>query len=146
MTMVRLQTWATSILLRIENWLDAERDQLALWLPVALGAGIACWFGFARQEGWIAVIVAGGALAVLGLAAGRARRLGLILVIGGLCLAAGCAIIWARSELVAAPRLARPMVVTFDAVVSRNEIQVAKGQARVWLHPSAAAGLPPRIA
>ena len=145
MTMVRLQTWATSILLRIENWLDAERDQLALWLPVALGAGIACWFGFARQEGWIAVIVAGGALAVLGLAAGRARRLGLILVIGGLCLAAGCAIIWARSELVAAPRLARPMVVTFDAVVNRNEIQVAKGQARVWLHPSAAAGLPPLV-
>ena len=27
----------------VENWLDRERDQLPLWLPVGTGFGIAIW-------------------------------------------------------------------------------------------------------
>jgi len=27
----------------VENWLDRERDQLPLWLPVGIGFGIAIW-------------------------------------------------------------------------------------------------------
>jgi hypothetical protein len=27
----------------IENWLDRERDQLPLWLPVGIGIGGAIW-------------------------------------------------------------------------------------------------------
>ncbi len=29
---------------RIEALFEAERDQLPLWLPVGLGAGVAAWF------------------------------------------------------------------------------------------------------
>lgn len=40
----------------VENWLDRERDQLPLWLPVGIGFGIAIW-----QSGgtsiWIGVLV-----------------------------------------------------------------------------------------
>ena len=28
----------------IEAWLEAEREQVALWAPVGIGAGIAAWF------------------------------------------------------------------------------------------------------
>jgi len=27
----------------LENWLDRERDQLPLWLPVGIGFGVAFW-------------------------------------------------------------------------------------------------------
>lgn len=40
----------------VENWLDRERDQLPLWLPVGIGFGIAIW----RSGGtsiWIGVLV-----------------------------------------------------------------------------------------
>jgi hypothetical protein len=43
----------------IERWLEVERDQLPLWLPVALAAGIACWFFLPDPYAWrIAIIVA----------------------------------------------------------------------------------------
>ncbi|MFZ5794760.1 MAG: competence protein ComEC, partial [Pseudomonadota bacterium] len=36
----------------LEQWLEAERDQLALWVPVALGAGIALWFVLPDPVAW----------------------------------------------------------------------------------------------
>ena len=50
----------------VENWLDRERDQLPLWLPVGIGFGIAIW-----QSGgtsiWIGVLVTSIALSVFSL-------------------------------------------------------------------------------
>ena len=42
----------------IEAWAEAERDHLPLWLPVALGAGIAAWFALPDPLGWIAFVAA----------------------------------------------------------------------------------------
>jgi competence protein ComEC len=145
MTIARLQTGASSITSRIEDWLDAERDQIALWLPVALGSGIALWFILADQRAWIAVIVGAVAASLIGFAIGRARRLGTFLLIGGLCVAFGCALAWWRAEYVAAPRLARPTVTTFEAQVTRIESQRAKAQSRVWMNPAQFGKLPPLI-
>ena len=39
---------------RIEQWLEVEREQLALWVPVALGAGIAGWFVLPGPAHWLA--------------------------------------------------------------------------------------------
>ena len=36
----------------VERWLESERDQLFLWLPVALGSGIALWFVLPDLRGW----------------------------------------------------------------------------------------------
>ena len=145
MRIERLQTGASSIVARIEEWLDAERDQLALWLPVALGGGIALWFILADQRAWIAVMIGAGAASLVGFTIGKARRLGTLLLIGGLCVAFGCALAWWRADYVAAPRLAKPVVATFEARVSRIENQRAKAQSRVWMAPAQLSKLPPLI-
>lgn len=145
MTIARLQTGASSISSRIEDWLDTERDQIALWLPVALGTGIASWFILADQRAWIAMIIGACAASLIGLAIGRTRRLGAFLLVGGLCVAFGCALAWWRAEHVAAPRLTRTVVETFEAKVTRIENQRAKSQSRVWMKPSQQSALPPLV-
>jgi competence protein ComEC len=40
------------------DFVDAERDSLALWLPVAFAAGIAAWFGLAWEGQRLALAVA----------------------------------------------------------------------------------------
>jgi competence protein ComEC len=130
---------------KIELWLDQERDQIGLWLPVALGTGIALWFVLADQRAWIAVIIGACAASLIGIAIGRSRRLGALLLIGGLSIAFGCALAWWRAESVAAPVLTRTVVATFEAKVTRIENQRAKAQSRVWMVPFPPANLPPLV-
>jgi competence protein ComEC len=105
------------------GWLDAERERLALWLPVALAAGIALWFALpfaawraAAALGLLAVLAGGGVagLRPLALAAGFALT--------------GMAAIEARvagnSHVVLADRL----VATFDAQVAAAEPLTGGGQ------------------
>src|SRR5688572_18704307 len=66
--------------------------------------------------------------------AGRAGRAGARLV--GLAMMLGCALAWARSAWVAAPRLERPLVTQFRAKVERIETRVAKKDLRLTLAPA----------
>jgi competence protein ComEC len=145
MTIASLQTEAERGLVRLEQWLEHERDQLPLWLPVALGIGIAAWFFFRDDQAWAATIVGGLALALAGVAIGWQQRTGRLCLLGGLFLAAGCALIWARADSLTAPILMRPVVTIFEARVERIEQQTAKAQSRLILEPDRASGLPPRI-
>ncbi len=100
----------------VEAFLERERGQLPLWLAVGFGAGIAAWFALGSPFDWLAVICLGAAAAVAGFAfsSGRFERgLGWL----GLAIALGCGVVWLRSENVAAPRLERPLVTSFDGVV-----------------------------
>src|SRR5258707_2902562 len=89
----------------IEHWLEAERDQLPLWLPVALASGIAGWFVLPDQTAWTAALVAALGIAVAGLTFAGGRRVGRRLAIAGATLALGLSLVLLRSETVAAPRL-----------------------------------------
>lgn len=124
---------------RIEAFLEAERGQLPLWFVVAFAAGIAMWMWLPGPGQWGAFILFSLGVAGAGLAWGRGR-LGHALLLGGLALAAGSAIVWGRSEWLAAPRLDRPAIALVDARVERVESLVAKGDIRLTLAPSA--GLP----
>ncbi len=126
----------------IEHWLEAERAQLPLWLPVALGGGITAWFLLPDAPRWIGFLLLSGAIAVLGLA--LPGRLGRALLLGGLAMAAGCALIWWRAERVAAPVLARPAVVEISGRVVRVERMPARDVVRVTLLPGRS-DLPPRV-
>jgi competence protein ComEC len=130
---------------RLEHWLEAEREQLVLWLPVMLGAGITAWFLLPDGVRWIGFILGSAALG-LGAAAvpsgGRAPR---AVAIAGFTLAAGCLLIWWRAERVAAPVLARPAVVAFAARVDRVEQLPAREMVRVPLAPLNRGDLPPRV-
>ncbi|MGE0774872.1 MAG: ComEC/Rec2 family competence protein [Sphingomonadaceae bacterium] len=129
---------------RMEQWLDSERDQLALWLPVALGCGIAGWFLIATREGWIAFMMTAAAVAVAAalLPAGRLRR---AIVVFALLVATGCALIWWRAESIADSRLERPRIVQFSARIEKVELLTARDLVRLTLIPDADQSLPHRL-
>jgi competence protein ComEC len=113
------------------------------WGVVGFGGGIAAWFALDLQIQWAAFIAIASGIAIAGFATqgGRAER---ALAWFALAMALGCALVWARSQTVAGPRLNRPVIVTFDARVEKVEPLVAKGDVRLTLAPSDPA-LPPRV-
>ena len=128
---------------RAENLLEREREQLALWLVVGLGCGIAAWLALPGPRAWAAFMLLAAGTSLVGLAAIRGRLGG---AIGTFALAAvlGSGHIWWRSIDVAAPRIERPTIVAFEAEVEAAEPQVARGSIRLTLAPSGAE-LPPRV-
>ena len=129
----------------IEGWLEAERDQLMLWAPVALGVGITAWFVLPDRAAWTIALLLAAGTALAGFAmpgGGRAARMaGLFAGIAAI----GCALIWARAERVAAPVLARTTVATFTATVGTVDPLPARAMVRTVLLPDPDTGLPPRI-
>ena len=122
------------------DWLGTERDRLALWLPVALAAGIALWFALP-----FAAWRAAAALALLALLAGGGLAgLRPLALAAGFALA-GMAAVEARVAGNAHAVLAARMVATFDARVAAVEPLAGGGQ-RLTLAADAGTTLPGGIA
>lgn len=130
---------------RIESWLEFERDQLALWLPVSFGLGIAFWFTCDSPGLWIATILTGIALALAALVVGMGRRSATATMWFGLCLAAGCGHVWLRSELAAAPRIEKPTIARFVAQILAIDALQGQDGSRLLLAPHMNDQLPPRV-
>ncbi|MES2988934.1 MAG: ComEC/Rec2 family competence protein [Pseudomonadota bacterium] len=128
----------------LERWLEAEREQLVLWLPVMLGAGVAAWFVLPDAGRWIGFIAGAGAVALAGVAASGDGRAARVVAVAALAAAIGCALIWWRADSVAAPVLARPVVVALEGRVERVERLPAREMVRVTLDLERA-DLPPRV-
>jgi competence protein ComEC len=128
---------------RIEAFLERERAQLPLWFVAAFGTGIAGWMWLPGQAQWAGLIVVALGLALTGPAIGQGR-IGRAMLLGGIAVAIGCALVWWRSEVLAAPRLDRPLVTSFEAAVERVETRAAKGDLRLTLSPKED-GLPPLV-
>ena len=129
----------------LEEWLDAERDQLVLWLPVALGGGIAAWFLLPDARSWGCALLACAAVALAGVGLGHGGRAARLLAVGAMTVACGLALTWWRAERVAAPVLARPVVAAVTGRVVDVEPLAARGLVRLTMLPDAGLGLPPRI-
>jgi len=95
---------------RIERWLEAERDQLGLWLPVALGAGIALWLMLPDRSSWLAAMAGLAGVALMAPAIGLDRRVGRAVGVAACTALLGMIVIWTRADWVAAPRIDRPVV------------------------------------
>ena len=128
----------------LEAFLERERAHLPPWCAVGFGAGIAAWFALTSQLQWQAFLCISAALALGGFAVSGGGRTERAIAWFSLAAMLGCALIWARAEWVAAPRIERPMVVEFTATVERVERLLAKGDTRLLLAPSDAR-LPPRV-
>ncbi len=131
---------------RIETHLVREMEVLPTWLPVMLGGGIAAWFALPGPGWWAAFILSGLGLAAV---AWRRRARGSVLAhcvaIGGLAIAAGCALIWLRAATVAAPVLDRPVVASFNGWIIDTDPLPARGQLRLLVATVDGDALPPRI-
>ncbi|MEO7365013.1 MAG: ComEC/Rec2 family competence protein [Sphingomicrobium sp.] len=127
----------------LEGFLEAEHGQLPPWFVVGFGTGIVAWFALDGPRQWLAFLCITAALALAGFSVrgGRAER-----AAGwfGLAMTLGCTLVWARANLVAAPRLQRPQVTEFRAIVERVETMTAKGTLRLTVAPVDKA-LPPRV-
>lgn len=129
----------------VELWLENERDQLALWVPIMLGIGIVAWFVLPNVHAWVGFIVFAVGLTSIGLFWGVESRLGRSLAISGGLLILGCLLIWSKSMWVTAPVLAHPVVEQFEARVERADMIVARDRLRLIVRPISRHDLPPRF-
>ena len=127
-----------------ERLLEAERTQLPPWVVVGFGSGIAAWFCLGDSSQWAAFLCIAAALAVAGFALGGSGRAGRALGWFGLAAAIGCALVWARSEWVRAPRLERPTVTQVAGRVEAMDYLAAKQTVRLLIRTSTP-GLPPLV-
>jgi competence protein ComEC len=92
----------------ILDQLDAERSRWMLWLPVALGLGIAIYFELPSEPAlWLGPALAAAALALVFLA--PAGSLARAVAIGLVAAAVGFGLIAWRTASLAAPTLSRPL-------------------------------------
>jgi len=133
---------------RIEIQLEKERDHLALWVPVALGTGIAAWFLAGQLYIWLAIILLCAAIMLgMGLTGLHGRLPRAIFGFAALVVL-GLLLMWGRAVFVAQPVLERPVVTVFQAEVERVELLPAREKARLVLKPqnfSDERKLPPRV-
>ncbi len=118
-----------------ERWLEAERDQLFLWLPVALGAGIALWFVLPDPRSWSVALLLLCAPAMGAVAVARGGRASRVVMLGATAAAIGLALIWLRAEQVRAPVLARPMIAQLIGRVDRIDPIPARALVRLRIVP-----------
>ena len=100
---LRSASWLHRVFEDVEARLDAERERIGLWLPVALGAGIAAWFALPARPHWIGLLFLLGGGTLGGVLIGWQRRLGRMIAVGSGVMAGGVTLIWGRALWVAAP-------------------------------------------
>lgn len=130
---------------RIEGLLEAERDQLPLWIPVGLAGGIAAWFAMPDPRWWLGFMVGCAGLAMVGVMIGGGTRIARFVTVAAVVMALGCALVWGRSLLVSAPVLDRPVVTRMAADVKSLEPLPARGIVRIVARPEARPDLPGRV-
>ncbi|WP_201781307.1 ComEC/Rec2 family competence protein [Sphingomonas sp. Leaf357] len=120
----------------VERWLEAERDQIALWLPVMLGAGIAAWFVLPNERSWVLALLLFGAAAFGAAGIGRGGRAARAILIAGLAAALGLASVWWRAEHAGGVVLTRATIATFEARVESIQPLPARELVRLRLAPT----------
>jgi len=136
-TLWRKRWQLSSVGERIEGFLAAAGFDRGPWLAVAFAAGIALWFVLKSPVEWVAAFAAGVIAALAAAAAwrgeGERSRTMLAGIALGLTLAAGVAVIWARSEMAGAEPIARPLSATIEGRVLERIEQPAEDRVRLVL-------------
>lgn len=125
-----------------ESWLEWEREQIGLWVPIALGGGIAAWFILPHAMAWLAFCCGALALACIGVMLPDGGRLRRMLVAGAILACMGCLLVWGRATLLGQPPLARARFVQMTGDVTAVRPVPAQAMVRVMLRPVDAPDLP----
>jgi competence protein ComEC len=129
----------------LETRLEAERDRIALWLPVAVGGGIALWFVLPDRRAWHGALLLLAACGVAAMLLSPTSRLAIIIRRGALAAAAGLVLVWLHAALADAPVIARPVSASFSAIVERVEPLPARAATRITVAPVNRSDLPHRL-
>ena len=122
---------------RVERFLDGAGLDRMPWVAVAFAGGIGTWFVLDRPAEWILAIV--GLVAVTGAAgyvwSGRDDRVATrnAVVAVGLAAVLGLSIVWAKSALIGANPIDRPIVRQIAGTVLEREEQPARERVRLTL-------------
>lgn len=126
-----------SALARVEQFLEGSGFDRAPWLIVAFGAGIAAWFLLDNRWQWLGLLAGCGAAGLGVMAVLRADGpfpyLRQAVAALALMLAAGCLVVWGKSELVGTPPIPRPLVTVLTGTVLDRVEQPAEGRVRLLL-------------
>jgi competence protein ComEC len=121
----------------LERFLGTAGFDRAPWLAVAFAAGIAAWFELANMRQWLALVALCLGMALLAVAVihrdGRFPFLRLALLVVPGAVALGCLMVWAKSEMVGAPAISRPVVTELTGRVIGREDQPAEERVRLML-------------
>ncbi|OYY70742.1 MAG: hypothetical protein B7Y44_02470 [Sphingomonadales bacterium 28-55-16] len=128
----------------VENWLDRERDQLPLWLPVGTGFGIAIW-QFGGPSIWFGVVAASASLVLFSFLVPPGSLSRQIIQMLALTSLIGFSLITVRSEAVARPVLGKIWIGEFYGRVESIENISARNVFRLRLATGSGSGLPPFV-
>jgi competence protein ComEC len=137
------KTWFSAFHEELEKLLEAERAQLPPWFVVGFGSGIAAWFALNDHTQWVATLCIATGFALTGFVIGGGRA-GQAVAWFALAAALGLALIWARSAMVAEPRVERPKIVDVTGRVETVDHLAAKKAVRLMLEQSDES-LPPHV-
>jgi len=129
----------------LEQWLEQEREQLGLWVPVALGMGIAAWLSLNNRLEWLAFCCGAVALASVGCLLPSGARLRQMVVRGSLLACVGCLLIWGKAAIIGTAPLPRPMFLKVTGEVISADAVPAQQMSRVAIRPVDPSALPPLI-
>ncbi len=129
----------------MERLAEAEAERFALWLPVALGTGVAAWFLLSTREEWLAAITLAAGLALALATLGGGGRWPRALAWALAAVALGVALAWGRAAWVAHPVLERPTVLRIVGEVEAIETRPADGKARATLRLRTLRGVAPPV-
>ena len=126
----------------MESWLEQEREQIGLWVPIALGSGIAAWFILPHAMAWLAFCCGALALACIGMMLPDGGRLRRMLVAGAILACMGCLLVWGKATLLGQPPLTRARFVQMTGDVAAVRPVPAQAMVRVMIRPVDTPDLP----
>lgn len=128
----------------INEWLDAERNQLPLWIPAAISAGIIIWEYWGNSALWGVLCLCAGLFLAAAAVAGNSL-IGSAIKWGAICVAAGFLAIFLRSASVADQPLQHAKISEFYGKIAKVEHVSARDLVRMELETGGHDGLPRKL-
>jgi competence protein ComEC len=128
----------------IENWLDRERDQTPLWLPVGIGFGVAFWQFFGTSA-WAGLAMACASLMFFGNLVPPYSLLRQLARMAAITILIGFSVIAFRSATVAQPVLGKIWIGEFYGQIEAVENISARNVYRLRLATGSNSDLPPFV-